>query len=54
MDGGSYDAAGHHGLWLTEAQVCDLGPVLLVQLREGQNTLGTLGKMCTRRDMSGS
>lgn len=31
VDGGSYDAAGHHGLWLTEAQVCDLGPVLLVQ-----------------------
>lgn len=33
VDGSSDNAAGHHGLWFTEAQVCDFGPVLLVQLR---------------------
>ena len=32
VDGGPHDAARHHGLRLAEAQVCDLGPVLFVQL----------------------
>ena len=32
VDGGAHDAAGHHGLGLAEAQVCDLRPVLFVQL----------------------
>lgn len=37
MDGRPDDAAGHHGLGLTEAQVGDLGPVLFVQLHRRTN-----------------
>lgn len=34
VNGGPDDAARHHGLWFTEAQVSDLRPVLLVQLEK--------------------
>lgn len=32
VDGGAHDAAGHHRLGLAETQICDLGPILFVQL----------------------
>lgn len=37
VDGRPDDAAGHHGLGLTKAQVGDLGPVLFVQLHRRTN-----------------
>lgn len=40
VDGRSNDAAGHHGLWFTEAQVCDLCTILLVQLEEEEKIKG--------------
>ena len=44
VDGRSYDAPRHHGLRLTEAQVCDLGPVLFVQLGTERVTLAYVHK----------
>lgn len=32
VDGGAHDAAGHHRLGFAETQICDLGPILFVQL----------------------
>lgn len=34
VDGGSNDAAGHHGLWFAEAQIGDLCTILFVQLEK--------------------
>lgn len=41
MDGSSYYAARHHGLWFTEAQVGDLCPILFVQLEKAKRWLSS-------------
>lgn len=38
VDGRAHDATRHHGLWLAEAQVCELGTVGPVQLHNRDRT----------------